>query len=65
MEERLVELNSGQEKLKANVALLIEEHKKGMKVVIDYFKTLFSGLAMQGPAFGPIRTLKWTRYIDT
>ena len=50
-----MELKTGQDELKANVALLTEEHKKRMKVVNDCFKTLFIGLAMNGLVFGPIR----------
>jgi len=55
VEERLVELRTSLEELKTTVAILSEEHKKGMKVVMGYFKTLISGLAMEGLAFGPIR----------
>ena len=43
--ETLVEPKTGQEELMANVTLL-SEHKNRMKVVTDWFKTLFSGLAM-------------------
>ena len=34
--------------------LLIEDHKKSMEVVTDCFKTLFSGLLMNGIVFGSI-----------
>ena len=45
VEKRLIELKIDKEELKANVAILSEEHKR-MKIVTDCFKTLFSGLAM-------------------
>ena len=43
MKERLVELKTNREELKGNIAILLKEHKKRMKVVTNCFKTLSVG----------------------
>jgi len=54
--ERLVQLKTGEEELKANnIALLSEENTNGMEVITDCLKIISKGLAMQGLAFGLIR----------
>ena len=52
MKERVVELKTGQEELKASVVAPSGEYEKGMKVAVDCFKSLFSGLVLQEFDFG-------------
>ena len=58
-EERLIELKTRQDQLRAtvrelrdSVVVLSEEHRRGMKVVTDCFKTLFIGPARNKIMFG-------------
>ena len=52
MEEHLIMLKTEHDQLMGIVAASGDEHQKGIEMIIDYFLTLFSGLARHGMVFG-------------